>query len=414
MSTAPGFSTDGFEPVAYHDLEGKPCFKMALQVVDRRWFLYATRFWESGTTILEVTDPASPQIVGEIRGPDDRNVATWQVQVADGLLVHGLQHRPPPWGGEAGTAGEEGIQLWDVSDPEKPRPVSSYRYGSIGTHRNFYSGGRYIHATAAVPGMEGFIYSILDIDDPRRPREAGRWFLPEQFSAGGASPPNRPSLHGPAYPVGDRAYLPYGQGGMVILDISDVADPRLVSRLDFGAAFSSMIALHTVIPLPDRNLAVVNTEAIAELTEEPYNFAGIVDISDETDPRLISLLPPPVPDQAAPYPNFNRRGGRFGPHNQHHHQGNPHLLQTDTLVYLTWFNAGLRVYDISDPYAPREIAWFLPDDPTERRGLLPRSALVTQSEDVLVDVRGFAYLTDKNHGLHVIRHTPGPGAQRAG
>lgn len=401
----PGYQTQGFEPVGYHDLDGKPCFKLALQVVGERWFLYATRFWEPGTTVLDVSDPRAPRIVGEIPGPDDPNVATWQVQVADGLLVHGLQHRPPPWGGDPARASDEGIHIWDVSDPEAPHRLSRFRYGSLGTHRNFYAGGRYVHATASVPGMEGFIYSILDIEDPSAPREAGRWFLPEQFTAGGAAPPNRPSLHGPAYPIGTRAYLPYGQGGLVILDISDVSDPRLVSRLDFGAAFSSMIALHTVIPLPERGLAVVNTEAIAEMTEEPYNYAGIVDISDEASPRLISLLPPPVPSPDAPYPNFNKRGGRFGPHNQHHHQGNPHLFQSDQLVYLTWFNAGLRVYDISEPYVPREVGWFLPDDPLERRGLLPKTALVTQSEDVLVDSRGFAYLTDKNHGLHVVRYT---------
>jgi len=35
-------------------------------------------------------------------------------------------------------------------------------------------------------------------------------------------------------------------------DISDIERPTLVSRLEIGAAFSSMIALHTVIPLPSR------------------------------------------------------------------------------------------------------------------------------------------------------------------
>jgi hypothetical protein len=150
---------------------------------------------------------------------------------------------------------------------------------------------------------------------------------------------------------------------------------------------------------------VINTEAIAELSDEPYNFAGIVDLSDQGRPRLLSLLPPPVPAAGAPYPNFNLRGGRFGPHNQHHSQNNPWLYASEEIVYLTWFNAGLRVYDIRDPYVPREVGWFLPDDPIERRGRLPETALVTQSEDVLVDARGFAYLTDKNHGLHVVRFT---------
>lgn len=401
----PGYSAHNFELVSYHDLDARPCFKLALQVVADRWFLYATRFWEPGTTVLEVTDPGSPRIVGEIPGPYDPNVATWQVQVADDLLIHGLQHRPEAWGGDPALAGAEGIQIWDVGDPEHPELMSTFSYGAGGTHRNFYAGGRYIHATPSVPGMDGYIYSVLDIEDPRHPREVGRWFLPEQFAAGGAAPDRRPSHHGPAYPVGDRCYLAYGAGGMVILDISDLTAPRLVSRLDFGPAFSSRIGLHTVVPLSERRLAVVNTEAIVELTEEPYNFAGIVDISDESEPRLISLLPPPVPDPSAPYPNFNKRGGRFGPHNQHHHQGHPKLFQSDEIVYLTWFNAGLRVYDISDPYVPREIGWFLPDDPSERRGLLPRTGLVTQSEDVLVDARGLAYLTDKNHGLHVVRFT---------
>lgn len=404
-ASVPRHSAHNFEMVSYHDLDARPCFKLALQVVGDRWYLYATRFWEPGTTVLDVTDPGSPEIVGEIPGPDDANVATWQVQVADDRLIHGLQHRPPPWGGDPTRGGQEGVQIWDVADPEHPKMLGSYGYGAGGTHRNFYAGGRYLHTTPSVPGMEGYIYSILDIDDPAQAREVGRWFMPEQFTAGGASPRRRVSHHGPAYPVGDRCYLAYGAGGLVILDISDLSAPRLVSTLEFGPALSSPIALHTVIPLPTRGLAVVNTEAIAELSMEPYNFAGIVDISDESNPRLISLLPPPIPHPSASYPNFNTRGGRFGPHNQHHHHGNPHLFQSDQTVYLTWFNAGLRVYDIADPYVPHEMGWFLPDDPTERRGLLPKTALVTQSEDVLVDARGYAYLTDKNHGLHIVRFT---------
>jgi len=163
-----------------------------------------------------------------------------------------------------------------------------------------------------------------------------------------------------------------------------------------------MIAMHTAIPRPARRLLLVNTEAIAERSQEPYNFAGIVDISDETAPRLVSLLPVPVPDEDAGYPNFSLRGGRFGPHNQHHPQnGDPNLFDSDDLLFLTWFNAGLRVYDIRDGNLPREIVSYLPDDPTERRGVLPKD-LVTQSEDVLVDACGYIYLSDKNHGLHIL------------
>jgi hypothetical protein len=402
---APGHTADGIDLVGYHDLDGKPAFKLALQSVGDRWYLYVTHFWESRLSVLDVTDPADMRIVATREGPE--HCATWQVQVADGILVQGIEHRPEAWGGDPDQPGDEGIRLWDVSDPESPELLSHWRTGAKGVHRSHYAGGRYVHVAASKPGYEGNIYVVLDIDDPRQPVEVGRWFLPEQYVAGGASPARRISLHGPPYVVGDRAYLSYGSAGVVILDVSDVTAPTLVSRLDIGAAFSSRIAMHTTIPVTGRDLLLVNTEAIAEMSEEPYNFAGIVDIHDEAAPRLISLMPLPVPGPGAAYPNFSRRGGRFGPHNQHHPQGQTDLFHSDHIVFMTWFNAGVRVFDTSDPYLPREVAWYLPDDPTERRGLLPKT-LVTQSEDILVDARGTIFFTDKNHGIHAVRMTETP------
>jgi hypothetical protein len=205
---------------------------------------------------------------------------------------------------------------------------------------------------------------------------------------------------------GDRAYLSYGAGGMVILDITDIAVPRLVSRLDPGPALGSWLGCHTVVPYPRRKIAAVNNEAIAEggSTAEPLNYAVIVDIADETKPRVISWLPAPTPPPGSPYKNFCEKGGRFGPHNQHHPQHHPDLEARDDRIYLTYFNAGLRVYDIADPYAPREIGYFVPPDPPERLGLLPKK-LVTQTEDVLVDRRGYIYITDKNWGIHILEWT---------
>jgi hypothetical protein len=72
-------------------------------------------------------------------------------------------------------------------------------------------------------------------------------------------------------------------------------------------------------------------------------------------------------------------------------------------VVLTYFNAGLRIYDIADPYAPREVGCFVPEDPTERLTPMPTQRLVTQFEDVLVDRRGNIYCTDKNYGLFILR-----------
>jgi hypothetical protein len=113
----------------------------------------------------------------------------------------------------------------------------------------------------------------------------------------------------------------------------------------------------------------VNSEAIRENCQEPLNQASIVDITDMSKPRLIALLPLPLPPPGAPYKSFCEKGGRF------------------------------------DPTAPREVGYFVPPDPKRRIGTFPQNKLVAQTEDVLVDSRGYIYITDKNQGLFILKYT---------
>jgi hypothetical protein len=200
---------------------------------------------------------------------------------------------------------------------------------------------------------------------------------------------------------GDRAYLPYGEGGAIIVDISDHLRPRLVSQLMFRG-ISNHHGIHTFLPLPRRGLALVNDEAINENGEECLNLAGIVDLYDEKEPRLISLFPQPAPPPETSFKNFFNKGGRFGPHNQHHPNHQSCLESRDDIAYLTYFNAGLRVYDIRDARTPKEVAYFIPPDPKERIGTKP-SRLVAQTEDVLVDRRGCIYISQKNQGVYILK-----------
>lgn len=398
---APGPSyAQGLEVVGYSDLDDRPAFKMGLQQVGGRWYLYLGHLWHRGWTVCDVTDPRSPRVLRFVPGPD--NTWTCQVQVADARMVTALEAIPPAWGGDAGRPHESGVYIFDIRDPETPTLAGQFRTGGTGTHRNYYDGGRYVHLAAGLEGYTGNVYQVVDIADPADAREVGRWWLPGQWKAGGESgAAPHTSLHGGAYVVGDRAYLPYGGAGLVILDVGDLARPRLVSRLPFSPPFPFQIGVHTAVPLPERRLVLVNSEAIAEDCREPIGFAGLVDVSDESAPRLISYFPLPAPPPGSPWGNFCERGGRFGPHNVHQPQGQPALAPIEDFVHLTYFNAGLRVIDIADARLPREVAWFVPPDPTRRRGLLPRT-LVAQSEDVLVDARGYVYVTDKNHGLYVL------------
>ena len=395
-----GYFAHNIEVLGYHDLNGKPAFKLAMQEVNRRWYLYLAHLWHRGWSILDVTDPTAPEFAAFIPGPE--NTWTIQVQVAEGKMITGLERIAQGWGGNENQAFSEGFFIFDVSEPTKPRRIGHFQTGSTGTHRNFYDGGHLVHGAAGAPGLVGKIYRAIDISDPANPREVGRFSLPEQ-ARGAPTSGLKFSCHGPAHVENDRAYLSYGDGGGIIVDISDLAHPRMISQLAFRGITATQ-GIHTFLPLPRRKIALINDEAIRENGDEDLNLAGIVDISNENQPRLISLFPLPEPPLESALKNFYEKGGRFGPHNQHHSNHQACLEDRDDIAYLTYFNAGLRVYDIRDVRTPKEIGYFVPPDPEIRVGLKP-SRLVAQTEDVLVDRRGCIYISDKNLGIYILKLT---------
>lgn len=398
-------TTHNTRAVGYSDLDGRGGgFKLSIQEVHGKWYLYMGHLWHRGWTILDVTDPRRPEVANFIEGPDN----TWTIQmvVQDGKMITALEQMPPSWGGDPNAPFDEGVLIWDVEhDPVHPRQLGHFRTGGTGTHRNGYWGGRYVHLAAGMPGYSGNIYVIIDMMDPTHPVEVGRWWVPGQHVAGGETSEPDVSLHGPPFVVDDLVYIPYGAAGMVVLDISDVTAPTLVGRLDYAPPFNPGIAVHTVLPLPERGIAVCNSEAIASRGMEPLNQASTIDISDPSNPILRALFPLPEPPAGYPVPSFYGRGGRFGPHNVNMLYSSPFTDHSDRLIYLAYFNAGLRIIDIEDPRKPKEVGYFLPPDPTQRFGPQPPDALVLQSEDVLVDTRGFVYMSNKNQGLWILRYT---------
>jgi hypothetical protein len=122
----------------------------------------------------------------------------------------------------------------------------------------------------------------------------------------------------------------------------------------------------------------------------------MVDIKEPTKPYLASVFPTPVPPKGVPYSDFCDKGGRFGPHNTNLEYHLPDVEKQADLIYLTYFNAGLRIYDIKNPRLPKEVGWFIPPTTTKRQGTLPYDKLVSQTEDGSLPAATF--ITDKNWG----------------
>ena len=80
------------------------------------------------------------------------------------------------WGGDPSQPFGDGFLIWDLKNPEAPRRIGHWKTGGKGTHRNYYGGGRFVHATGLPPGYDGHIYQIVDISNPAEPVEVSRWW----------------------------------------------------------------------------------------------------------------------------------------------------------------------------------------------------------------------------------------------
>jgi hypothetical protein len=424
------------ELLAYHDLKGNTGCQMAMQEIKGKYYLYIAAMHNSGWTILDVTVPDKPRYVKFFPGPALKGQNTLKIQIADGLMIGSLSGQTPLFhGNDWNDPYEEGIIIYDVKDPENPKFLSHWKTGGRGVHRFFYGGGRYVHLSAACPGFGELIYRAVDVSDPTKPVEAGRWWLPEQWLAGATEKKraevgseeglDNAGLHGPPYPKGNYLYCGYGGAGMVILDISDISVPKLVGHLRVRPPIGGGLAgnrFHTILPLSQQPVGVFTTEGeryqlfnkeIIKGRAQPMNVVGIVDIADPANPTLIATCPYPEVPEGYPFKNFTEIGdivGPFGPHNLHEPGYRPALEDRNDRIYCAYFHAGLRVYDISDRFVPKEIAYYIPPDGEKwawnnKAGNLFPGPNIATTEDVIVDNRGVIYMDMFQTGLYILKCT---------
>ena len=333
-----------------------------------------------GTTIVDVSDPRNPRQLSHIEITPGAH--SHKVRAQDGIMLVNRERV----GGPQNPDFVPGLGIYDVSDPANPRHITNWETVGRGVHR-FDFDGRYAYISSTLEGFEGPIMVILDVSNPERPEIAGKWWIPGQWSAGGEDYPwadgPAPRCHHPLR-MGDRLYTSYWHHGCFILDIEDIAEPKMVSDLFIGPAFPH--PRHTALPIPfpvrGRNLMIVADEDVAKLYPSAPAFMWVVDVTDERHPVPLSSWQVEGLDvDGSPQPQ------KMGCHQ-------PSEVVTGTEIPFAWFAQGLRVVDIADPQRPREVAHFLPDPaPGES---------VPCSNDVTIDERGLIYLYDRVRGLHIL------------
>ena len=334
----------------------------------------------TGTSIYDIADPKNPKQLARIDMPEGWH--SHKVRAQNGIMIVNHERNgktgPEDFGG--------GLAIYDVSKPAAPKLITKWMTAGKGVHRYDFD-GRYAYISPTVEGYVGNITMILDLANPAKPTEVGRWWIPGQWQAGGEAYPwgdgVTPRCHHPLR-VGDRLYVSYWHHGLFILDIADLSKPKAIAQLNTSPAFPH--PTHTCLRIPrklkGRDIMVVADEDVAKLRPAPPAFTWIYDITIETQPLPIATFQVPGLDKdGSPQPQMT---GCHQPSERFH----------GTVIPFAWFAQGLRLVDIADPFAPKEVGYFLPDTPA--------GADRASSNDVTIDDRGLIYLVDRIAGIDII------------
>jgi len=397
--------------VGHSDQGGRPD---GMQLMVHRGHAYVAHMFSGGFSVLDVRDARNPRPLTYVAAPQN----TWSIhlQTHDDLLL--VIHAKDMFGASefaderayysgalgrtVGTAEAKraqdwsaGLAVYDISAPAEPKRIGFMPVAGGGIHRLWYTGGRWAYASVLLDGFTDYIFMTVDMSDPAHPREAGRWWIPGMNLAAGETPnweaSRRYGLHH-AIVHGDTAYAAWRDAGMVVLDVADRAQPKLVVHRNWSPPFGG--GTHNCLPLPERDLLVVLDEAVLDHQADGLKLIWLFDNRARDNP--VSIATCPTPAEA----DYRSKGGHFGPHNIH--ENRPGSFVSAQLVFATYQNAGIRVFDISDAYAPKEVGALVPPAPARMMDKRPNRARVIQSADVFVDAAGIVYATDYNGGLSII------------
>ncbi|MEA2729454.1 MAG: hypothetical protein QOD93_6683 [Acetobacteraceae bacterium] len=393
--------------ISYSDQGGRPD---GVQVMVNRNHVYVGHMFSNGITVLDAADPRALKPVGFWTAGDYTRTHHIQVSgdmmlVANGANIVAMQSYDNARGYFENTLADSitnrkkfraGLSIHDISKPAELREIAFLEMPGLGINRLWWVGGRYAYVSAHFDGFTDHILCIVDLNDITRPVIVSKWWLPGMNRAAGetstAPKGRRYALHH-MITAGDRGYAAWRDGGFTIHDISDPAAPKLLSHINWSPPDPG--GTHTPLPLPGRKLAVVADESNADNCAKGIFHTWVVDVQASDNPVPIATLPTPTDRDYC-------KLGNFGPHNLH--ENRPGAFQSEEVIFATYHNAGLRVFDIRDQFAPKEIAYWVPPVPGKLIDPRPNQAVAAMSCDAYVSKDGIIYLSDWNAGLHVLEY----------
>jgi hypothetical protein len=288
----------------------------------------------------------------------------------------------------ADTTAFRGFAVYDVTNPRQPRELSRYAApGTRGSHEIWFGaddGRAFVYTAiirselttsptfdpatgdATLPGRADF--RIVDVSDPRRPRDTGEWGAWKELGVKPNAGGKGNFVH--SVRVDDnlrRATLSYWDLGTILLDISNPARPRFL-----GKTTPTQGATHSSYTTRGGTLLVETHETNAGL---PVYY----DISRPSQPRQLST--------------FSVEG--FEDDTVH----DPKVRGATT--FFSWYSLGIVAARSANPSRPTQIAHFIPDTDYLNPDFFCEEACA-QVWGVALD-GNLVLASDMNSGLYVLR-----------
>ena len=365
-----------------------------------------------GIKVIDASDPAHPQVTAHLNDtPAALNAhETVATNARTRLLVAGQTDGP-------------NFAVYDISDCRHPVLKGSIDASSSSFHHMgaFAPDGKTYYATQNFRGVGGFVYPF-DVSDPSNPKLLPPW----QYLGDGRPHSLNINWNGflPGVPEGTLMFAgqpgqfgaaptnsSFGPDGLVIEDVSDYQfrrpNPqiRIISKLfwaDQGQA-EGMIPVkingHPYIISTNEAGGAGGAGGWAAACARgvgAFGYPQIIDVADITNPKIIAKLRLEVSDPAncaallagtpsdvpgtAPGTNLPAISGTTNYSQETCVADN---AEDTKMLACSFQNAQLRVFDVSDPTQPKEIAYWKSGAPRAR--ILPASGSWAPGVDRTVD-----------------------------
>lgn len=363
-----------------------------------------------GTVVLDVSDPTAPQ-------PTVYLNTVSMIDPWESLKVNARRQLLGAINGSNGSGGPE-FDFYDISgDCRQPRLLASTAVGtSIGHGGNFVPDGMTYYGG---PNQTASGLKAVDVSDPSKPT-----LLLQGFPLG---------MHDlSASEDGTRLYMATtGVGGFSILDVTEVQERRpdpqahIVSTLAFEDNYLPQmtqpvyIAGRPHVVFVDEGTSSGAHAARCASGAHPFGSSKLIDISDETTPKVTAVLRLEVQDPANCETVLADSQTVIFTYDAHYCTASDGITNSGTdvihnaaIVICGYLESGLRVFDIRNPYRPREIAYY---NPGGNPGYKPGSYIGygtgcgavdwASAHSRYVPERNEIWMTSQCNGFQVLRFT---------